>query len=90
MANCSKHGCEMKIKWYAEGTPRQDFDGFYCPQCDEEAREEAKANQYWLRLVREAEELERAIRLRKPHDGVKGWEKINKWYSNTNLLKNYF
>lgn len=30
---CKKHGVPMAIKWYAEGTPFQDFDGYYCPQC---------------------------------------------------------
>ena len=88
--NCKTHGYKLEIRWYAEGTPRQDFDGFYCPECEKAERAERKANEHWLKLVGEAEDLERAIRLRKPHSGIKGWEAVNRWYSNTCLLKKYF
>lgn len=33
---CEKHGIEMKIRYVYEGTPFQDFDGYYCPQCRHE------------------------------------------------------
>ena len=53
---CEKHRCELKIKWYSEGTPYCDFDGYYCPECERETCFNSEK--------REVAELEREIHRR--------------------------
>lgn len=87
---CEKHNCKLEIRYVPSCI--DSFDGLYCPQCEVEEAEERKANEYLLRLVREAEDLERTIRLRRPHDGVKGWENLERWWAGMlrNTIKNFF
>ena len=90
MANCEKHNCKLTINYVPSCI--DSFAGLYCPECEREATEARKADEFWLQMVREAEELERVIRLRKPHDGVKGWEKLERWWAGAlrNTIRTYF
>jgi hypothetical protein len=84
----------MEIRWYKAGTPRQDFDGYYCPtcECEKTQREKTQREKYAevYTLYGEALAIESAIRRFKytveeyrgqdaPEDR---WEKSNRWWAN--------
>lgn len=85
---CDRHNIELRIRWYKEGTPRQDFDGYYCPECEAEQKAAEKKyreeNAYWLDIVLDAKVLEKTIDLRRPYQGFEaryGWEATEKYYA---------
>lgn len=89
---CIKHGCELKIRWYMEGTPFQDFDGLYCPACESERIESIERfrrdNPRVVRLEEEAEAIRKKALLCSPPDRMNSWDEINGWF--LKVLKNYF
>lgn len=80
---CNIHNCKLEIKWYAEGTPHQDFDGFYCPICQKEHHERINDPAYkaWREMERKQRDFEKRIRMAmefvKETRDTRSWESIN-------------
>ena len=82
---CDKCGDTLIMKVVHEGTPYEDYDGFICPTCEQREKEEREQyegdNADILKLIRDAEDLKRTIKTRRPFEGLTDWDKINRWYS---------
>lgn len=69
---CRKHGVELKVRYYMDGTPFQDFDGLFCPLCEHEEKERREQferdNPHIIQLIKDADGIRKKALMCSPPD----------------------